>query len=86
MMSCASGNSRRLSIKFMCVTLPYMSICAGVIVAVTFHEVDRAPNAQASAQSNYQGLQDFNRGIEKCHIVYLQKSEIWKGHVHVELL
>ena len=26
MMSCASGNSRRLSIKFMCVTLPYMSI------------------------------------------------------------
>lgn len=29
MMSCASGNSRRLSIKFMCVTLPYMSILAG---------------------------------------------------------
>ena len=28
MMSCASGNSRRLSIKFMCVTLPYMSIGA----------------------------------------------------------
>ena len=75
-----------MSIKFLCVTLPHMSICAGVIVAVTFHEVDRAPNAQASAQSNYQGLQDFNRGIEKCHIVYLQKSEIWKGHVHVELL
>lgn len=30
MMSCASGNSRRLSIKFMCVTLPYMSITEGV--------------------------------------------------------
>ena len=63
-----------------------MSISAGVVVSVTFHEVDCTPNAQASAQSNHQGLQDLNRRIEKCHIVYLQKSEIWKGHVHVELL
>ena len=33
MMSCASGNSRRLSIKFMCVTLPYMSIWSGFVSA-----------------------------------------------------
>lgn len=32
MMSCASGNSRRLSIKFMCVTLPYMSIPGRAVI------------------------------------------------------
>ena len=80
-------NSGMLSIKFLCATLPYMSICAGVIIAVTFHQVDCTPNAQASAQSNHQGLQDFDSGIEKCHIVYLQKIvKFWKGHIHVELL
>ena len=64
-----------------------MSICAGVIIAVTFHQVNCTPNAQASAQSNHQGLQDFDSGIEKCHIVYLQKIvKFWKGHIHVELL
>ena len=64
-----------------------MSICAGVIVAVTFHKVNRAPNAQASAKSNHEGLQNFDSGIEKCHIVYLQKMmKFRKGHIHVELL
>ena len=64
-----------------------LALCAGVIVAVTFHQVDRAPNAQASAQSNHQGLQYFDSGIEKCHIVYLQKMmKFRKGHIHVELL
>ena len=62
-----------------------MSICAGVIVAVTFHQVDCTPNAQASAQSNHQGLQNFNSRIKKCHIVYLQKFiKILKGHFTVD--
>ena len=52
-----------------------MSICAGVIVAITFHQVNRTPNTQASAKGNNQRLQNFDSGIEKCHIVYLQKIE-----------
>ena len=67
MMSCASGNSRRLSIKFMCVTLPYMSICAGVVVAVTFQQVDDTPDAETSAQSDNEGLKNGDSLIEKCH-------------------
>ena len=67
MMSCASGNSRRLSIKFMCVTLPYMSIGAGVVVAVTFQQVDDTPDAETSAQSDNEGLKNGDSLIEKCH-------------------
>ena len=67
MMSCASGNSRRLSIKFMCVTLPYMSIRTGVVVAVTFQQVDDTPDAETSAQSDNEGLKNGDSLIEKCH-------------------
>ena len=69
MMSCASGNSRRLSIKFMCVTLPYMSIGAGVVVAVTFQQVDDTPDAETSAQSDNEGLKNGDCLFKKCHIV-----------------
>ena len=76
MMSCASGNSRRLSIKFMCVTLPYMSIRAGVVGAVAFQQVDNAPHAEASAEGNYEGLQSGNGRSEKLHI-FLRFSGIY---------
>ena len=68
MMSCASGNSRRLSIKFMCVTLPYMSIGGRVVLAVTFQKVDAAPYAQAAAQSDDQSLQNVDSVSKKAHI------------------
>ena len=57
-----------------------MSICTRVIVAVAFQQVDRAPDAQASAQGNNQGLQNTYCRVEKCHFVYLQNFEILKGH------
>ena len=69
MMSCASGNSRRLSIKFMCVTLPYMSIGARVVVAVTFQQVDDTPDTKTSAQSDNESLKNGNCLFKKCHIV-----------------
>ena len=34
---------------------------------VAFQQIDNAPNAQASAKSNNQGLQYTHRRIEKCH-------------------
>lgn len=68
MMSCASGNSRRLSIKFMCVTLPYMSIRAGVIVTVAFHQIHNTPNAEARADGNNESLENGNSLIKEFHI------------------
>ena len=46
-----------------------MSICAGIIVAIAFEQVDCTPNAETSTQSNNEGLKNSYCGIEKCHIV-----------------
>lgn len=60
-----------LSIKFFCVSLRHMSICAGIVIAVTFHEVDHSPNAQTGSDCNNKGLQDIYRRSKKCHRLYL---------------
>ena len=44
-----------------------MSICAGVVIAVTFEQVDRAPDAEASAQGDDQRLEHLDSRIEKLH-------------------
>ena len=44
-----------------------MSITAGVIVAVTFEEVDDTPDAETIAQSDNKGLKNGDSLIEKCH-------------------
>ena len=67
MMSCASGNSRRLSIKFMCVTLPYMSISAGVVVAVAFHEVDNTPHCETGTEGDNERLKNRDCLIDESH-------------------
>ena len=56
-----------MSIKFSCVTLRHMSFRTGVVVAVTFQQVDDTPDAETSAQSNNEGLQNGDSLIEKCH-------------------
>ena len=56
-----------LSIKFLFVTLSHMSIRAGVVVAVTFQQVDDTPDAETSAQSDNEGLKNGDSLIEKCH-------------------
>ncbi len=71
MMSCASGNSRRLSIKFMCVTLPYMSIGTGVIVAVALQQVDCSPDAETGTECDDESLQYLDCTVEKFHNKFL---------------
>ena len=51
----------------LCVTLPHMSIRTGVVVAVTFQQVDDTPDAETSAQSDNEGLKNGDSLIEKCH-------------------
>ena len=57
-----------LSIKFLCVTLWHMSIRARVVVAVTFQEVDDAPDAETSAEGDNEGLKNGDSLIEESHI------------------
>ena len=45
-----------------------MSIGSGVILAVAFEKIDRAPNAEASAQCDNKGLQNVYCTIEKLHL------------------
>ena len=53
-----------------CVTLWHMSIGAGIVVAISFQEVDAAPHTEAGTQGNHQGLKGRNCGLKKCHIVF----------------
>ena len=48
-----------------------MSICAGVVITVAFHEIDNAPNAKTSAQSDNKSFQNTNCGSKKCHKIVL---------------
>ena len=45
-----------------------MSICTGVIIAVTFEQVDCTPDAETGTKSNHKGLEDIYCAIEKIHI------------------
>ena len=48
-------------------SLPYMSICARVVVAVTFQQVDDTPDTKTSAQSDNESLKNGNCLFKKCH-------------------
>ena len=48
-------------------TLRHLSIRSKVVRVVTFYQVDTAPHAEASAQSNNEGLQNFDCAIEEFH-------------------
>ena len=48
-------------------TLLTMSICARVVVAVTFQQVDDTPDTKTSAQSDNESLKNGNCLFKKCH-------------------
>ena len=58
---------RTVLVIFFYASLPYMSIRTGVVVAVTFQQVDDTPDAETSAQSDNEGLKNGDSLIEKCH-------------------
>ncbi len=51
-------------------SLPYMSICPRVIIAISFKQVDHAPYAKSCAQRDYEYLQSVDCCCKKCHIKY----------------
>ena len=50
-----------------CVTLWHMSIGSGVIVAITFQQIDDAPHAETGTESDNEGLKNGDCLIEKFH-------------------
>ena len=44
-----------------------MSIGTGVVVAVTLQQIDRTPNAEASAQRHNESLKNTNSRIKESH-------------------
>ena len=58
---------RSISCFRLLASLPYMSIRAGVVVAVALHEIDNAPNAKTSPKSDNKCLQNAYCRSKKCH-------------------
>ena len=51
----------------LCASLPYMSISAGVVLAVALQKINAAPDAQSTAQSDHDSLQSVHCAVEKFH-------------------
>ena len=50
-----------------CVTLWHISIGTGVVVAITFQQVDDAPYAETGTEGDNEGLENGDCLIEKFH-------------------
>ena len=46
-----------------------LAFCTGVVVAVTFQQVDNAPNTETGTERDNEGLKNGNCLFKKCHIV-----------------
>ena len=44
-----------------------MSIGAGIIVAISFQQIDSTPNAQTGTQSDNQSLKNFDSRVKEFH-------------------
>lgn len=51
-------------------------MCRTVVVAVTFQQVDCAPDAEAGTECYYESLKNTNSRIEKCHKVFAETNGI----------
>ena len=79
-------NSKLLSINFLCVTLSHMSIGAGVVVTVTFQQVDGTPHAETGTQSDNQSLKNFDRRVEEFHSLFSFIIKRFRSFVHTRNL
>ncbi len=44
-----------------------LGFSAGVVIAVTFEQVDYTPNSETCTESDYESLENSNCGSKKCH-------------------
>lgn len=63
-------------------SLPHMSICTRVVVSITFHQVDYAPDTKTSTDCNDQCLKDIDCTAKKSHNqMYEQTLFLWSVSV-----
>ena len=51
----------------LCASLPYMSICTRVVVAVTFQQVNDAPDSETCAKCDDEGLKNIDSRVKEIH-------------------
>ena len=51
----------------LCVTLPHMSIGAGVVVTIALQQIDSTPHAETGTEGNNEGLEDFDSRVKEFH-------------------
>ena len=54
-----------------------LRFCARVVVAVTFQQVDYAPDAKTGSEGNDEGLQHIDCAIEEIHILCAGIVSLW---------
>ena len=62
-----AGRRLSLCIVLWSASLSLMGICAGIVVAVTFKQVDDTPNAETCAESDDESLKYAYCACEKFH-------------------
>ena len=60
-----------------------LGLRAGVVVAVTFQQVDDTPNAQTGTQSDNEGLQNTNSRVKKFHRLNIAERKECKAQTTV---
>ena len=70
----------------LCASLPYMSIGAGVVVTVTFQQVDGTPHAETGTQSDNQSLKNFDSRVEEFHSLFSFIIKRFRSFVHTRNL
>ena len=59
-----------------------MSICAGVVIAVAFEQVDYTPNAETGTESDNEGLENTNSRVKKFHRLNIAERQECKCTDH----
>ena len=60
-----------------------LGLRAGVVVAVTFQQVDDTPNAQTGTQSDNEGLQNTNSRVKEIHRLNIAERKECKAQTTV---
>ena len=47
-----------------------LTLAAGVVVTITFQQVDGTPNAETGTQSDNQSLKNFDSRVEEFHSLF----------------
>ena len=53
-----------------------LGLRTGVVIAVTFEQVDYTPNAETGTESDNEGLKNTNCGFKKCHRISSLKMKL----------